>query len=101
MHRLPRNDQAGEVRRGELARRPPALCITSWNKYILAYSGFPYPITLTMWHMFFCSILAIALVKSGHVASSNMERETYLKCGGSPRGSARASCRVREGCDPH
>ena len=20
-----------------------------WNKYILAYSGFPYPVTLTMW----------------------------------------------------
>ena len=87
-------ERPGGERLGEASLRdaPPPFCITSWNKYILAYSGFPYPITLTMWHMFFCSILAIALVKSGHVASINMERETYLKCGGSPRGSARATC---------
>lgn len=27
-----------------------------YNKYILAYHGFPYPITLTMWHMLFSSV---------------------------------------------
>ena len=27
-----------------------------YNKYILAYGGFPYPITLTMWHMLFSSV---------------------------------------------
>lgn len=28
-----------------------------YNKWILAYYGFPYPITLTMWHMAFSSVL--------------------------------------------
>jgi hypothetical protein len=50
-----------------------------YNKYLLAYGGFPYPIALTMWHMFFCASLAIGLVKSGKVQSINMERETYIK----------------------
>jgi hypothetical protein len=27
-----------------------------YNKYILAYGGFPYPISLTMWHMLFSSV---------------------------------------------
>ena len=27
-----------------------------YNKWILAYYGFPYPITLTMWHMAFSSV---------------------------------------------
>lgn len=27
-----------------------------YNKWILAYYGFPYPISLTMWHMFFSSV---------------------------------------------
>ena len=26
-------------------------------------AGFPYPISLTMWHMFFCSALAFGLVR--------------------------------------
>ena len=29
-----------------------------YNKWILAYYGFPYPITLTMWHMLFSSVRA-------------------------------------------
>ena len=33
-----------------------------YNKWILAVFGFPYPITLTMWHMGFSSVLAFALV---------------------------------------
>ncbi|GAB4819493.1 hypothetical protein N2152v2_006539 [Parachlorella kessleri] len=53
--------------------------VIMFNKYILAYGGFPYPITLTMWHMFFCATLAIGLVKSGKVQSINMERETYMR----------------------
>lgn len=53
--------------------------VIMFNKYILAFSGFPYPITLTMWHMFFCASLAIGLVKSGKVQSINMERETYMR----------------------
>ncbi len=33
-----------------------------YNKWILAVFGFPYPITLTMWHMGFSSVLAFILV---------------------------------------
>ena len=33
-----------------------------YNKWILAVFGFPYPVTLTMWHMGFSSVLAFALV---------------------------------------
>ena len=29
----------------------------------LLTAGFPYPISLTMWHMFFCSALAFGLVR--------------------------------------
>ena len=50
-----------------------------FNKYLLAYAGFPFPVLLTMWHMFFCSTLAYLLVRSGRVQSVNMDRETYLK----------------------
>lgn len=38
-----------------------------YNKYVLSYSGFPYPIALTMIHMAFCSIMATALIQSGIV----------------------------------
>ena len=34
-----------------------------YNKWILAVFGFPYPITLTMWHMGFSSVLAFVLVR--------------------------------------
>jgi hypothetical protein len=89
--------------------------VIMYNKYILAYSGFAYPVALTMWcaprrartrrtrgadrtcrnlfacsrarvcptlrrHMFFCSVLAVGLVKSGRVAACEMMlTETYLK----------------------
>ena len=36
-----------------------------YNKWILAYYGFPYPITLTLWHMFFSGALAFACVRGG------------------------------------
>jgi len=50
-----------------------------YNKWILAYYGFPYPITLTMWHMFFSGTLAFACVRGGYVTSINMSSETYLR----------------------
>lgn len=51
-----------------------------YNKWILAYYGFPYPITLTMWHMLFSSALAFICVRSGYVAPvSNMTAETYMR----------------------
>ncbi|PRW20839.1 putative sugar phosphate phosphate translocator [Chlorella sorokiniana] len=53
--------------------------VIMYNKYLLAYRGFPYPITLTMWHMFFCAALAIGLVKSGKVQAISMDRDTYVR----------------------
>lgn len=50
-----------------------------YNKWILAYYGFPYPIALTIWHMTFSSGLAFLLVRSGYVQSCDMSMETYLK----------------------
>ena len=50
-----------------------------YNKYVLAYYGFPYPVALTMWHMGFCSILAIGTVKLGYVEPVGMSRETYVQ----------------------
>jgi hypothetical protein len=37
-----------------------------FNKYVLSYAGFPFPITLTMIHMLFCSILTALLMHCGH-----------------------------------
>ena len=33
-----------------------------YNKWVLAYFGFPYPVALTMMHMFFCSAIAFMLI---------------------------------------
>jgi hypothetical protein len=49
-----------------------------FNKYILAFGGFPFPITLTLWHMLFSSSLAVALVWSGAVPSTEgMDAHRY------------------------
>ncbi len=50
-----------------------------YNKWILAYYGFPYPIALTIWHMTFSSALAFAVVRLGYVEACNMSAETYVK----------------------
>lgn len=50
-----------------------------YNKWVLSFSGFPYPVALTLWHMFFCSALAFVVVKLGYVEAINMSSETYLK----------------------
>eukprot|EP00873_Tetraselmis_striata_P022470 jgi/Tetstr1/442734/TSEL_030823.t1 len=38
-----------------------------YNKWLLAYGGFPFPIALCMFHMAFCSILAAGIMLSGAV----------------------------------
>lgn len=49
-----------------------------YNKYVLAYSGFPFPVTLTMWHMLFCSVVSFGIVKAGLVAPvEGMTLEIY------------------------
>ena len=52
-----------------------------YNKWILHpdYYGFTFPITLTMWHMAFSSVLAILCVKSGWIfPESGMTFEIYI-----------------------
>ena len=50
------------------------------NHRILAYSGFPFPITLTMWHMAFCSIIGFLCVRVlGVVKSHNMSTRDYMR----------------------
>ena len=37
-----------------------------YNKWILAFYGFPYPITLTMWHMLFSGVRALVVTPPLH-----------------------------------
>jgi len=49
-----------------------------FNKYILAFGGFPFPITLTVWHMLFSSSIASVFVWSGKVPSTEgMDTKRY------------------------
>lgn len=69
--------------------------VIMFNKWVLAYSGFPFPIALTLWHMIFCSsvgFLAVRVLKL--VKSHNMTAREYctrvlpigaVRCGVSPR----------------
>ena len=50
-----------------------------YNKWILAYYGFPYPISLTMWHMAFSAVLAFLCVRLGYVPAVNMTTDTYVR----------------------
>jgi hypothetical protein len=36
-----------------------SMAVIMFNKWLLAFYGFPYPLTLTMWHMIFCSTIAL------------------------------------------
>eukprot|EP01024_Parvocaulis_polyphysoides_P067391 TRINITY_DN8025_c0_g1_i7.p2 TRINITY_DN8025_c0_g1~~TRINITY_DN8025_c0_g1_i7.p2 ORF type:complete len:255 (-),score=-6.09 TRINITY_DN8025_c0_g1_i7:1500-2153(-) len=49
-----------------------------FNKYILTFYGFPYPIALTLMHMAFGSAVAFVLVKSGMVKQVEIDTDTYL-----------------------
>ena len=49
-----------------------------FNKWVLAYSGFPFPITLTLWHMVFCSTVGFLCVRVFKVVKShNMTARDY------------------------
>jgi len=57
-----------------------SIAVILFNKWLLAYSGFPYPIALTMWHMAFCSTIAFVAVRVlGVVKSHNMAPREYCK----------------------
>jgi hypothetical protein len=49
------------------------------NKYVLAMSGFPFPIALTLTHMAFCASLAFVLVKLGVSDTAHMDSNTYIR----------------------
>lgn len=49
------------------------------NKYVLAYSGFPFPVSLTLIHMLFCSSVATLLIKTGIVQPVIMSNELYFR----------------------
>lgn len=36
-----------------------SISVILFNKWLLAYSGFPFPIALTLWHMAFCSFVGL------------------------------------------
>ena len=52
-----------------------------YNKYVLAFFGFPFPVALTMIHMAFCSFMAFLLVRVFKVVKgvSGMTREMYMR----------------------
>lgn len=54
--------------------------VIMYNKWILVYYGFPFPITLTMWHMAFSAVLATIAVKAGWVrAEKSMTPRIYWR----------------------
>ena len=51
-----------------------------FNKYILSFFGFPFPISLTMIHMLFCSTLAFLIIRVFKLVQSNdLDRQTYIQ----------------------
>ena len=56
-----------------------SMSVILFNKYILAYSGFKYPIALTMWHMVFCTAVSTVLVRgTGTTKRLHMPRKEYV-----------------------
>jgi len=57
-----------------------SMCVIMFNKWILAYSGFRYPVALTMWHMVFCTSLVTVLVRVFKVTKRlKMTRKEYTR----------------------
>eukprot|EP00238_Polyblepharides_amylifera_P012553 CAMPEP_0196585170 /NCGR_PEP_ID=MMETSP1081-20130531/49735_1 /TAXON_ID=36882 /ORGANISM="Pyramimonas amylifera, Strain CCMP720" /LENGTH=309 /DNA_ID=CAMNT_0041906631 /DNA_START=279 /DNA_END=1208 /DNA_ORIENTATION=- len=56
------------------------MAVIMYNKWLLAYYGFPYPLALTMWHMTFCSTVAFCLVRVFRVVKPvNMSMTDYRR----------------------
>mmetsp|Transcript_3759 Transcript_3759/g.10853 ORF Transcript_3759/g.10853 Transcript_3759/m.10853 type:complete len:392 (-) Transcript_3759:558-1733(-) len=57
-----------------------SISVILFNKWLLAFSGFPYPIALTSWHMLFCSTIGFLCVRVFRVVKShNMTTEAYVR----------------------
>jgi hypothetical protein len=51
-----------------------------FNKYILSFFGFPFPISLTMIHMLFCSIMAFVIIRVLKLVQSNdIDNKLYVQ----------------------
>ena len=48
-----------------------SISVILFNKWLLAFSGFPYPITLTMWHMLFCSNGRLPVRAGGEICEAS------------------------------
>eukprot|EP01026_Neomeris_dumetosa_P049693 TRINITY_DN43466_c0_g1_i7.p1 TRINITY_DN43466_c0_g1~~TRINITY_DN43466_c0_g1_i7.p1 ORF type:complete len:312 (+),score=5.68 TRINITY_DN43466_c0_g1_i7:164-1099(+) len=54
--------------------------VIMFNKWLLAFSGFPFPISLTLWHMSFCSVVGFLSVRVFKVVKHfNMSNREYVK----------------------
>ncbi len=57
-----------------------SISVILFNKWLLAFSGFPYPITLTAWHMLFCSTIGFLCVRVFKVVKPhNMSTRDYMR----------------------
>mmetsp|Transcript_23962 Transcript_23962/g.74959 ORF Transcript_23962/g.74959 Transcript_23962/m.74959 type:complete len:212 (+) Transcript_23962:242-877(+) len=57
-----------------------SMSVIIFNKWLLAYSGFPYPIALTLWHMGFCSTVGFLCIRVfGITTSHNMASSDYFR----------------------
>ncbi|GMH42906.1 hypothetical protein BSKO_10828 [Bryopsis sp. KO-2023] len=57
-----------------------SISVILFNKWLLAFSGFPFPLALTMWHMFFCSTVAVFCIKVLKICPThNMTSEVYFR----------------------
>jgi hypothetical protein len=57
-----------------------SIAVILFNKWLLAFSGFPFPIALTVWHMLFCSFVGVMAVRVLKVVKShNMTPREYFK----------------------
>lgn len=75
-----------------------SISVIMFNKWLLAYSGFPYPIALTMWHMAFCSTVGFLCVRVGRlVKPHNMSTHDYLRRV-MPIGARRDACAPKMAC---
>ena len=54
-----------------------SICLICFNKYLL--SAFPFPATLTLWHMLFCSSISAFLVKTKRVEVVTIGKDAYLR----------------------
>ena len=56
-----------------------SISVILFNKWLLAFAGFPFPITLTLWHMAFCSTAGFICVRVLKITKTfNLSVEEYV-----------------------